>query len=117
MALGGGGVRPGRAGPDGGAADLPPVRGIGDAERGPAVSGPARDPARHPGASWAWHGRPGVASAEPDDAPEPAAEPDLRRRLRLWTPAGRPASAATWASEQRSAGDRSCGVGGAAAGP
>ena len=55
----------------------------------------ARDPARHPGAGRTWHGRPGVASAEPDDAPEPAAEPDLRRRLRLRATAGRPAPAAT----------------------
>ena len=75
------GDRPRRAGPGDRPADLRPVRPRGDLARPAPLPGPPRHPHPGPAPLRAAPRGVGVAAAQPGDAAEPPAPPDLRRGL------------------------------------
>src|SRR5829696_3666338 len=93
--LGGGGVGPRRAGPDGGAADLRQVRRARHAVCGAALAGRPRRRAGDAAARWPGQGGADLAAAQPDDAAEHPAQPGLCGDLRLRPPPG------AWAAQHR----------------
>ena len=84
-----------------------------DPARPAPLPGPPRGPHPGPVEPRPEPGRAGVAAAEPGDAVEPAAPPELRRGLPVRPPAGRPAPQAAGAADHRQADPPAGGVPGA----
>ena len=92
-------------------------RAAGDPQRGAALPGRAGGPAAGPGAFRAVEGGARVAAPDPGDAADHAAQPGLRRVLRLRPPPGRAAPEGTGPAQHRAGGEGQRRVAGAAAGP
>ena len=90
---------------------------LGTLNGGAPLPGRAGGPAAGPGAFRAVEGGDRVAAPDPGDAADHAAQPGLRRVLRLRPPPGRAAPESAGPAQHRAGGERQRRVAGPAAGP